>query len=482
MTRRQPLTQHLTDSILYLLITDKDFLGIARQVVPLELFQSRLVERIAGLCYAYFDQFNSAPRGHFQDEFARIAKNIPAEDRDLSVDYAQRLQEMQPPEKDYVFSQLHNFIRSRRLEQSAMEVARAVESGNLDAAERSMLEALKSGVPTFESGLDYMNDKTPMLRRDQNKGALTSTGISLIDRSLGGGLFRMNFCVILGKQKGFKTWALLKIGVESCRRGLKVAHISHECTAEEMEVRYDQAFGSLHAERTNDGIPIKGPFEITVERYDEKKGFYKDKIVRPSVWDASAVKRARGAIRRFGGGLWIKKYPMGSASMRDVYAWLDYMERFHGVVFDVILNDYADIMAPMKESDQTRDAVNQTYIWHKRLADERNCLVVTASQSTRNAIGKDTFSQKDFAEDIRKLGNLDTCMAIAQNLMEEKEGRSNAILLASRSHKAWGRVQFGRALEIGQAVTWERYPPSTKAEPSDKRTARSEIGGQRHGA
>ena len=481
MTRRQPLTQHLTDSILYLLITDKDFLGIARQVVPLELFQSRLVERIAGLCYAYFDQFNSAPRGHFQDEFARIAKNIPDEDRDLSIDYAQRLQAMQPPEKDYVFSQLHNFIRSRRLEQSAMEVARAVESGNLDAAERSMLEALKSGVPTFESGLDYMNDKTPMLRRDQNKGPLTSCGIELMDRSLGGGLFRKHFVVVLGKYKGFKTWALVKIGVESCRRGLKVAHISHECTAEEMEERYDQAFGSLHAVRTDSGLPIKEPLEIIVERYDRKKdSFYKDKVVRPSVWDASAVKRARNAIRRFGGGLWIKKYPMGSASMRDIFAWLDFMERFEGVVFDVVINDYADIMASIKENDQTRDAVNQTYIWHKRLADERNSLVLTASQSTRAAIGKDTFSQKDFAEDIRKLGNVDVCIAVAQNLVEEKEGRSNALLLASRSRKAWARVQFGRALEIGQAVTWERYPPSMKAEASEKLRGRTE--GRRRGA
>lgn len=450
MTQREPITQHLIDSIVYLSITDNDFAGAVRAALPAELFSSSLVERILTLCQSYYDQHREAPQEHFQDEFARLLRSVPEEDHKLFVDYADRVQKMRPPNRKYVMSRVNNFIRSRALEDTAIEVARLTERGEYDQAESRMYEALHAGLRLENIGLDFLRDKFPMKRRLSYSEPLVGTGWKTLDRQIDGGLHRGRFLVILGKYKGKKTWALCNIGQRAVLKGLVVVHLTHEMSEGEIEQRYDQMFGSL--------VCSRGAEEVNIPYYDDEAHEIKmNRIKCSSVFDRAAVLEARRNVRRFGGRLLIKKYPMGTCSMQEVDRYLNYLECFEGIIPDVLLNDYADIMAPVDPRKQLRDQINETYIWHKRIADERNILVVTASQATRQAIEKERFSIKDFAEDIRKIGNCDLAIGVCQSPTQAEQGICRAVLLASRNTKDVGiETSFGSALEIGRLVAWEK--------------------------
>jgi hypothetical protein len=126
---------------------------------------------------------------------------------------------------------------------------------------------------------------------------------------------------------------------------------------------------------------------------------------------------------------------------------------FERFVPDVIVNDYPDIMRlPLAESSSTRDKINQCYIELKRIADERNLAVLVPSQTTREALDKIRLSRKDFAEDIRKLANVDLVVALAQSEALAKENRMRITVLASRSDEDRYECLVSQNIRVGQAV------------------------------
>lgn len=447
----EPVTRHLVDSVLFLLISDSDFIGCVCGLIPPEFFGSVWGEKIARLCYRYYESFGRAPREHFQDEFARLLEQVDKEDHDLLIDFVTRVTGIEPPNRDYIMSRLNDFIRSRELEATAIDVAKLVQRGNYADAERRMYKALKSGIEKRNIGLDYLNDFSTMSSRYDLLSPLTSTGWRLLDQKIGG-LYRGRFVVLLGKYKGKKTWAMGNIAREALLRGLTVVHVTHEMSDTEIEIRYDRVFGAM--------VKDEDRREVETSRWNPlTKSFDRSTIMGESVYDIKKVISVREKVRRFGGRLIIKKYPMGTADMHELDRYLRYLEQFEGIVPDVLINDYADIMAPIDPKKQTRDQLNETYIYHKRLADERNMLVVTGSQGTRESLEKSTFSMKDFAEDIRKVANSDLCIGVCQTKEQEALNISRAVVVFARDQKTVGaEVVFGHNLDIGQLVTWEADP------------------------
>lgn len=447
----EPITQHLIDSVIYFSITDDKFAAAARAVLDADVFDSPIVEQMMSICNDHFDRYGKAPQEHFIDEFKRHINRLPAEDRSAYLKYAERVQTMRTPQMKYVLSRINDIVRSRAFEDAAVDIAHLTERGQLDQVEQRIYAALNAGMKTETIGLDYMRDDHPMAQRNESGQSLASTGWELIDYRIRG-IQRGRFLVILGKFKGGKTWALCHLGHLAIKKGLTVLHVSHEMGEDEVAIRYDQMIGSL--------VDEPEPKEVVIPRWNRKtKTIEQIVVTRPSVYNSRAVLNARAQARKFGGRLIIKKYPMGACSMLEISRLLNYLERIEGIVPDILINDYADIMAPINPRTDLRHQINETYIYHKRIADERNIAVVTASQVVRKATDSDEFTFKDFAEDIRKVANVDQAIGISQSKLAAAEGISKVFLLASRNSSVKGTtVNFGSCLDLGMFVTWEAYP------------------------
>jgi len=107
---------------------------------------------------------------------------------------------------------------------------------------------------------------------------------------------------------------------------------------------------------------------------------------------------------------------------------------------------------PLGDTSAHRDRLNRCYIEHKQIADERNLLIIVPSQTTRDALEKARLSRKDFAEDIRKLANVDLVVALAQSENLAKEDRMRVMVMAARTDEDRFECLISQNIRIGQIV------------------------------
>ena len=86
---------------------------------------------------------------------------------------------------------------------------------------------------------------------------------------------------------------------------------------------------------------------------------------------------------------------------------LDIWERQDGFVPDVIVIDYADLLAPDGGGVQEfRHKQDQVWKSLRALSQERHVLTVTATQADADSYKKDSLSLSNFSEDKRKLAHV----------------------------------------------------------------------------
>ena len=443
-SEKENISAHIQDCIVFLAITSKEFLKSIRLSLPVNFLSSKYAAKSVELCYSYWDNFNDPPLDHFYDEVQKSVSNLDENERSLFIQYIKRIQDMRPPNLLYVLSQLSTYIQRRELEKAVINAAEFIQHNQLTEAENILYKALKAGIHRVDTGLDFLRSNVPMRASGEYQHYLMSTGIAKLDDHVGG-YKRGQFIVFLGNPKGLKTWSLIHLAKTAMIHGLNVVHISHEMGEEEMEDRYDMMLGAM--------VSQPEPRKVEYNFYNGNE-IEMAESERPSIHDWKAAIRNRQKLRRHGGRLFIKKFPMGSATMLEVDRYLHYLELTERIQIDVVINDYADIMAPIDGKKELRHQINDSYMYHKRIADERNCLVVTASQTNRNAIGNSKLTGKDFAEDIRKMANVDLGIAIARTEEDVEDGIATLHVIASRSSGMYASVLIGSVIEMGQFAVW----------------------------
>ena len=437
---------HLQDCIVRLSIESEDFLRMVRPVLSPDLLTSRIPAEMYTICVGYWDTFGRPPGDHFHDEVVRFVKQRPTSEQSYYVDYIQKIRALEKPDVAYVLGRINDFVRAREFEKAAIKFAEFTVQGDFTAAENVMHKALRSGIGRFEMGLDYFRNIGLPLRSDPERNKwLMRTGFKPLDKYIGG-YKRGQFLCFMGGYKGKKSWACIHTGVAGLMQGLTVVHVSHEMTVEEIETRYDMMLGGMSSQRN--------PEAFTLTIFNEDEGEFEEIEIEPdSVYNLKKVKQIRQRARRYGGRLLIKKYPMGMVDMREIDRYLQHLE-MEGIIADVLINDYADIMAPLDSRKEFRHQINESYIYHKRLADERNIFVVTASQVPDKAVRSPRISIKDFAEDRRKAGNVDMALAIGQTEEQEEDGIATIIVVANRSGPQGLKFLVGSVPRIGQMALW----------------------------
>lgn len=438
------ISQHLQNCFVLLAITDKQFLAMARGCVKPAYFSSTITEDVIELCYNYYDQFNDCPGDHFHDELVKFLQGRDTKERKLYVEYLSAVSKLELPSKTYVISRVNQFIKAREFSASAIEFVKLTERGKFEEAEQLMMHALKTGIELQDVGIKYFENAVPTYYDSDSGEALMNIGIEALgDRVT---LKRQQLVCILGGHKGKKSWFCVHLASRGIAAGLKVLYVSHEMTASEVETRFDMLFGGVVSKDIYKNVTFtetnhKG--EITKRRTKEVG----------TVYNLRKVLAGRRAAKRFGGNLIIKKYPMGACSLGELNRYLDYLEIFEHFVPDIFINDYPDIMKlPLSDSTANRDRLNRCYIDLKRIADERNILIIVPSQTTREALEKAHLSRKDFAEDIRKLANVDLVIALAQSKNLAEENRMRITVMAARSDEDRSECLISQNIRIGQVV------------------------------
>lgn len=145
-----------------------------------------------------------------------------------------------------------------------------------------------------------------------------------------------------------------------------------------------------------------------------KERVYKQGISYQAAKDA-VDKRVRGG---FANKLRLSVHSNSSMTVQGLRVELAEWYRKDNWVPDVVIIDYADILAPPMGVADTRDQINATWKQLRRMSQELCCLVVTATQADTASYDVQTVSMKNFSEDKRKNAHVTGTVGINQTAAE----------------------------------------------------------------
>jgi replicative DNA helicase len=177
-----------------------------------------------------------------------------------------------------------------------------------------------------------------------------------------------------------------------------------------------------------------------------------EELDRPGFEYHETSKRLAPFNRMYGHLLRMKIYPRFSANCSDIMRDLDILERTEGFLPDIIIVDYADILAPEDKREVGIDKEDKTWMALARLASERHALVVTPTQVTRDALDSYLLQEGHMSKWIGKLGHVDMMLTVNQSEEEKRRGLVRMGIIAHR-HRDFDRaatVMLLQQLSLGQ--------------------------------
>lgn len=243
------------------------------------------------------------------------------------------------------------------------------------------------------------------------------------------------------------TWYLWYVAETALYHHHKVIFFTLEMTENQMIKRSWRSLIGQPKYASEIDIPYfekdeeSGLWEVEVKT-EERKGL-----------DPSNVEELQKKFRRKfrKGDVRIISLPTKSASVQDLNTHLDNMEYYENFIPDVIVIDYADILISDRSfKGEYRHQLDNIWSSLRKLAQERNCLVVTASQTEKGTFKKDV-EEASAAEDIRKIAHLTCGLGLNQTKDEREKGimRISQVVVREEKHSFQQAIVL-QCLDIGR--------------------------------
>lgn len=319
--------------------------------------------------------------------------SIDLDRKDLSLDAYQKFlrslwtEDKETPERvDYYLDQLRGFAEARELYNVYESSIRLYTDGDVTAA-RNLLEdgvgrLKRSFSPQVMSRSDFVEDFSDRYTRYKKRQsgeevAKIPTGISKLDRKIGGvNPASLNF--IQGESGRGKTFVLLEIAYGAFCQKLKVLIITVELRREEIEARLDGRITGLKYRNLDRG-------NLT----PEQEGLWRKRI--------RDLKKLTAEGARLG-----EVFIPEGCTVASIEAELDYWEEKWGYRVDIVVLDYADLMETPRKVWSGEERLGSIFKDLKRLSQERNIVVWTASQLSGASYGKRIITLADTSYSKKK--------------------------------------------------------------------------------
>ena len=242
-----------------------------------------------------------------------------------------------------------------------------------------------------------------------------------------------------------KSWALIHFAKAALMRGHRVLHITLELSEAYTIQRYIQTLFAVTTRETKDVriahvVFENGAFNFRLRNIGKKVRYMKDPHAE------MLIRRRLQRIRNL--QLIVKEFPTGQLDMVGLKAYLDYLERFERFVPDVLIIDYADLMA--KKKDERRFDLQDIYEGIRGLAVERNLAAITVTQGNRASESAKVLTLANLAEDYAKAAISDTVLAYCQTPQERELQLARIFVAKARTARVGFQFGISQSYQIGQ--------------------------------
>lgn len=407
---------------------------ILGRIAPLwkgEEFASKWGNIIGGWCVAYYKNYQKAPgkevtslyeswrtKNRFDDETIQTLESvleILSEEAETSMDDYSNADFLLDQAVDYF-----NFVR-------ADKTKREIE-GSLDLGDTKEALARYAGFRPIElsaqAGSDLFLDEEEV-RDTFNVDLLDPLVLykGALGRMLNPYLVRDSFISFVGPEKSCKSFMLQDLAFRAMIQRRRVAYFEvGDMSRRQVKRRFltRAARHPIHSDRWP--FTVRYPISISkgpeIAHVEYKTLNFDRPLDGERAWK-TCVQTMQETVKSKRSFFRLSVHPNSTINVEGIRAILESWD-LEGWVPDVIILDYADILAAPSGRMDRREAIDVTWKQLRSLSTEKHALVATATQANANSYNKRTLDRSNFSESKTKNAHI-TLMAGINQTMEEKE-------------------------------------------------------------
>lgn len=415
--------------IVALSVRDATFLERTDGLVQPDFFENSAHGMLVALATEYFQKYRSIPSLVAMKELikeAKASKRIRPELLPHVVETFKAIHKADVSDRDYVIDRVEEFARHQAVEIAILKSADILDKGDFGKIETLMREALSVGAASAQSGMDFFataRARAEMRKKlasgEESYNSITS-GMSRFDSLLyQKGWGRKELTLFMGKPKVGKSTSLVFFGRNAAFAGYNVLLVSLEVAS------------AIVADRLDASMTETAMIDL-MSRADDVA----DKI------DSLAEKAGLFEIHEF---------PTGTYSPADLKRLVK-KRRAEGVIFDMIVVDYADIMAPSHRTGNEIADSKSIYVELRALAQEENAAVLTATQTNREGAKASVSTMEHVSEDFNRVRIADILISINVDEAERRNQEARLYFAASRNQRGGFSVKIKQDVERMQFI------------------------------
>lgn len=413
-------------------LRDTAFMQRVDGLIQPEFFENAADASLVNLATRYFTKYKKAPgKGVIKHLIVKDVadKIIKRELAGFINNRAEELLTTDISDRDLVIDEVATFARHQAVSGAIIKSVEHLDRRNFSEISKALQTALNVGAHMDQSIYSYgeMIDARTDERLDRaaGKGAPTgvSTGYSAIDVHLyhkGWGYRELS--VLMGGAKSGKTTALINFAINAAGHLHKynVLYVTLEVSAK------------IVAERMDANISDQLMFELGTHIHDVK----------------NKVKAFMDKAGRFD----IIEFPTGSMRVSDLRRIIEH-KKMAGIKYDLVVVDYADLMAPERVTDNSIENSKSVYVGLRGLAMGEEIALLTATQTNREGSKAAVAKMEHISEDFNKVRIADVVISINKTDEERAQNKARLYFAASRNQASGFSIHIEQNIDKMQFVT-----------------------------
>lgn len=395
MSDNYTFTEKIQENILALLIRDKDTYEVYKECVKPKYFEKEVHNDIYRISIDYYEKYNKPLDMDILIQEVNTLINGSKIKEKLEDDYISAIAHIfnfDLSSKEYLQDKVVEFGRKQALSEAILESADILQKGGkYEKIEKLIKDALLVG-QINDMGINYFDSVEERVNSYADANDVIeriTTGHAVLDGVLHGGLGRSEMGIVIAPPGRGKTTMLQNLGSAAVEAGYNVVHFFFENNEKQVARNYDLRF-------------VKKNFN-----------YVKDNVSKVISALLSRKKYSKGK-------LFIKKYPVKSATVNTLKAYIKQLESTEGIRPDLVIIDYGALLKSIAGYRDKRDEFEAIYLDIRSIADEFDCAVWTGAQTNRTSLSRKVVTMVDLAECFAIANAADVMLALCQSVKEQK--------------------------------------------------------------
>jgi replicative DNA helicase len=394
-------------------LADYSFMRSVGHLIKPEYFEQVGEAAIVNMAKKYWDKYAAVPPKSTHGLLLKAELDsgaIRGDAKSEAVAAIKRLWQEDLGGSKHVAEQVAEFCRHQAMSQAILKSVDYLGAKKFEKIELAVKEAIGIGISEDGDEYDYferINERTET-RLDKAAGKLPPQGITTGHQKMDDVLYhrgwgKRELSVLMGGAKTGKTTAMIGFAKSASLAGKNVLYVTLEVSA-----------------------------AIISDRLDASMSDNMMKELGKNIHDIDSKIRD---IHKRAGCLKIHEYPPGSFTPSQLERLIEKYEA-KGIIFELVVVDYADIMAPDHRINDPIENSKQTYIGLRAVAFNKNVAVLSATQTNRDGFKATVAKADHIADDFNKVRIVDLLISINITEEERANGQARLFFAASRNQES----------------------------------------------